>query len=98
MRSRPAFSPPLVTITRSLHRSPPARSIRSRAASSCAWRPVRSRSSIDVTEKAGHYVGTAQLKQSDFGIKPIRIAGGTVRVKDELRLEFNIQLAPSDVT
>jgi len=53
---------------------------------------------VDVTEKAGHYVGTAQLKQSDFGIKPIRIAGGTVRVKDELRLEFNIQLAPSDVT
>src|SRR5438552_4472991 len=38
----------------------------------------------------GHWRGAASLKQSAFGIKPISIAGGTVRVKDELKLEFEI--------
>jgi polyisoprenoid-binding protein YceI len=48
---------------------------------------------VDVTEKAGHYAGTARLKQTDFGIAPIKIAGGAVRVKDEVRVDFDIQLA-----
>ena len=48
---------------------------------------------VEVNERAGHYVGSLLLKQTDFGIKPIRIAGGTVRVKDEIRIEFDIQLA-----
>ena len=48
---------------------------------------------VAVSEKAGHYVGSALLKQTDFGIKPVRIAGGTVRVKDEVRIEFDVQLA-----
>jgi polyisoprenoid-binding protein YceI len=48
---------------------------------------------IEVSERAGHYVGNSVLKQTDFGIKPIRIAGGTVRVKDEIKIEFDIQLA-----
>ena len=52
-------------------------------------RPV----AVEVREKSGHYVGTARLKQTDFGIKPIKIAGGTVRVKDEVRIDFDIQLA-----
>jgi hypothetical protein len=30
------------------------------------------------------------LKQSAFGIEPIRIAGGTVKVKDEVKVEFDI--------
>ena len=47
---------------------------------------------VEVTEKAGHYVGQALLKQTDFGINPVRVGGGTVRVKDELRIEFDIQL------
>jgi polyisoprenoid-binding protein YceI len=49
--------------------------------------------SVEVSEKAGHYVGSAVFRQSEFGIKPIRVAGGTVRVKDEVRIEFDIQLA-----
>ena len=53
---------------------------------------------VEVTEKAGHYVGTALLKQTDFGIKPVRVGGGAVRVKDELRIEFDIQLTRSDAT
>jgi polyisoprenoid-binding protein YceI len=40
------------------------------------------------------YVGRCQIKQTDFGIKPITVAGGTVKVKDELQVEFSIMLAP----
>jgi polyisoprenoid-binding protein YceI len=52
-------------------------------------RPV----SVEVRESEGRYMGTARLKQSDFGIKPVKVAGGTVRVKDEVKIEFAIQLA-----
>ena len=38
----------------------------------------------------GHWRGAATLKQSAFGIKPISIAGGAVKVKDELKFEFEI--------
>ena len=48
---------------------------------------------VAVTEKSGRYLGHALLKQTDFGIKPVKVAGGTVRVKDEIRIEFDIQLA-----
>jgi polyisoprenoid-binding protein YceI len=48
---------------------------------------------VEVREESGHYIGTARLKQSDFDIKPVKVAGGTVRVKDEVRIEFNIVLA-----
>jgi polyisoprenoid-binding protein YceI len=44
-------------------------------------------------ERDGHYVGTALIKQSDFGIKPIKVAGGTVSVKDEVQIKFEIHLA-----
>lgn len=43
-----------------------------------------------VTRTAGHYRGTATIKQRDFGITPISIAGGTVKVKDELKIEFDV--------
>jgi polyisoprenoid-binding protein YceI len=36
--------------------------------------------------------GRYNLKQSTFGIKPISLAGGTVRVKDEIELEFDLKL------
>jgi polyisoprenoid-binding protein YceI len=45
---------------------------------------------VEVSLKDGHYRGSASIKQSDFGIEPIRIAGGTVKVKDELKIEFDI--------
>lgn len=34
--------------------------------------------------------GTIKLKQTDFGIQPVTAAGGTVRVKDELEIEFTL--------
>jgi polyisoprenoid-binding protein YceI len=42
------------------------------------------------TRANGRYRGTVALKQRDFGITPISIAGGTVKVKDELKIEFDI--------
>lgn len=35
--------------------------------------------------------GTTTLKQTDFGIRPVTAAGGTVRVKDELQVTFTLQ-------
>ena len=43
-----------------------------------------------VERREGRYRGTATLKQRDFGIQPISIAGGAVKVKDELKVEFDI--------
>jgi polyisoprenoid-binding protein YceI len=43
-----------------------------------------------VARRDGHYRGTAVLKQRDFGIQPISIVGGTVKVKDEIKVEFDI--------
>lgn len=45
---------------------------------------------VDVQGEKGHYSGSATLKQTDFGITPITIAGGAVKVKDEIRVEFEI--------
>lgn len=45
---------------------------------------------VAVSLQGGHYRGSGSFKQSTFGISPIRIAGGTVKVKDEIRIEFDI--------
>ena len=47
---------------------------------------------VDVALSDGRYRGTVTLKQTAFGIKPVTIAGGTVKVKDEVRVEFEIGL------
>jgi polyisoprenoid-binding protein YceI len=39
----------------------------------------------------GVYEGKTKLKQTDFGIQPVSAAGGTVKVKDELEIEFHIR-------
>lgn len=51
-------------------------------------RPV----TVDVTLKDGLYRGSTTLKQTRFGITPVSIAGGTVKVKDEVKVEFEIAL------
>src|SRR5262245_46895488 len=38
----------------------------------------------------GRYRGSANFKQTQFGITPVSAAGGSVKVKDELRIEFEI--------
>jgi polyisoprenoid-binding protein YceI len=45
---------------------------------------------VNVEGQNGHYKGTAELKQKDFGITPINVGGGAVKVKNELRVEFDI--------
>jgi polyisoprenoid-binding protein YceI len=50
-------------------------------------RPV----TVQVTLKDGRYTGEAKVKQTDFGITPPGKAG--VRAKDEVKIEFNIQLS-----
>jgi polyisoprenoid-binding protein YceI len=47
---------------------------------------------VDVALKDGVYRGTATLKQTGFGIAPVSVAGGTVKVKDEVKVEFAIAL------
>jgi polyisoprenoid-binding protein YceI len=44
----------------------------------------------DVVGQNGHYTGSAQLLQKDFGITPVSIAGGSVKVKNQVRVEFEI--------
>ena len=36
------------------------------------------------------YSGSVKLKQTDFGIAPVSIAGGTVKVKDVIEIVFDI--------
>jgi polyisoprenoid-binding protein YceI len=45
---------------------------------------------VEVTLKGDHYRGSAVLKQTAFGITPVTVAGGTVKVKDEVKIEFEI--------
>ena len=46
--------------------------------------------SLHVVRSSGHYRGDVMLKQRDFGITPVTVAGGTVKVKDELKIELDI--------
>jgi polyisoprenoid-binding protein YceI len=48
---------------------------------------------IEVTREDNAYVGTACIKQTEFGIQPIKIGGGVVKVKDELEIRFRVYTA-----
>src|SRR5258708_5254555 len=52
-------------------------------------RPVTVQVTLD---NNAHYTGEASVKQTDFAIKPPGKAG--IRAKDELKIQFDIQLAP----
>ena len=45
---------------------------------------------VEVEGSHAHYRGSALLRQKDFGITPVSIAGGSIKVKDEIRIEFEI--------
>ena len=49
-------------------------------------RPVE----FPVTFTNGRYAGSVKLKQTDFGIAPVSIAGGAVKVKDVIEVVFEI--------
>jgi polyisoprenoid-binding protein YceI len=41
-----------------------------------------------------HFAGSAMIRQTAFGITPIRVAGGTISVNDEVNVDFEIVLTP----
>ncbi len=43
-----------------------------------------------VERQRNHYRGTLHVRQTDFGITPIVAAGGAVKVKDDVTIEFDI--------
>jgi polyisoprenoid-binding protein YceI len=45
---------------------------------------------VSLTDKV--YRGTATIKQTDFGISLVSVAGGSVKVKDDVKVEFSISL------
>lgn len=49
-------------------------------------RPV----AVEVRRENGRYFGSGTLKQTDFGITPITIGAGAVKVKDQIRIEFEV--------
>ena len=46
--------------------------------------------SFEVTESPGHYQGKTRLKQTEFGVQPVSAAGGSIKVKDEVEIEFDV--------
>lgn len=45
---------------------------------------------VMVKKNGEAYSGKTTLKQTDFGIKPISVGGGTIKVKNEIEIEFEI--------
>ena len=45
---------------------------------------------LDVTRENDVYIGAVRIKQTEFGIQPIKIGGGVVKVKDELEIHFQV--------
>jgi polyisoprenoid-binding protein YceI len=48
---------------------------------------------LETNLENGHYRGTATVLQTSFGITPIKVAGGTIKVKDEVQIDYDIVLA-----
>jgi polyisoprenoid-binding protein YceI len=49
---------------------------------------------LAVMRSGDGFVSHATIKQTDFGIKPISAAGGAVKVKNELEIDFRIVTRP----
>jgi polyisoprenoid-binding protein YceI len=46
--------------------------------------------SLNVKQTGESYTTHTVLKQTDFGIKPISIGGGMIKVKNEVEIDFQI--------
>ncbi len=49
-------------------------------------RPV----ALAVKREGKFYVGSAKMKQTDYGLTPVTVAGGAVKVKDEIKVDFRV--------
>jgi polyisoprenoid-binding protein YceI len=47
--------------------------------------------SVKVVKSGDRYTGSTRLKQTDLGLTPISVAGGAVKVKDEVKIDFDVQ-------
>jgi polyisoprenoid-binding protein YceI len=47
---------------------------------------------LQVSLRKAHYTGSVNAKQTDFGITPISLFGGSVKVKDAIEITFDIVL------
>jgi polyisoprenoid-binding protein YceI len=45
---------------------------------------------VNIKRDGDSYTGHAAIRQTEFGIKPISLGGGAIRVKDALEIEFRI--------
>ena len=45
---------------------------------------------LNVVRENGRFQGAATIRQTDYGITPVSVAGGTVSVKNEIKIEFDI--------
>jgi polyisoprenoid-binding protein YceI len=45
---------------------------------------------FEMTGGPQEYKGNFKLRQTDYGIEPVSVAGGTIKVKDEIDLEMDI--------
>jgi polyisoprenoid-binding protein YceI len=45
---------------------------------------------LSVNQNGDAFVGHATIKQTDFGIKPISVGGGVIKVKNEVKIDFQI--------
>ena len=57
-------------------------------------RPLTINAALEFGDKILHARGSFALKQSSFDIKPVSVAGGTIKVKDELKFTFDIVAHP----
>jgi hypothetical protein len=49
---------------------------------------------LEFGDKTLRAKGGFAIKQSNFSIKPVSVAGGTIKVKDELKFTFDIVAHP----
>jgi hypothetical protein len=45
---------------------------------------------VNVHSDVGAYLGESKIRQTQFGIYPVSGAGGAVKVKDELTIDFRM--------
>jgi hypothetical protein len=45
---------------------------------------------VELSANSLHAHGEIPLRQTNYGIKPVSVAGGTIKVKDDVKLTFNI--------
>ena len=57
-------------------------------------RPLTINTRLEFGDNSLRAQGGFTLKQSSFGIKPVSVAGGTIKVKDELKFTFDIVAHP----